>query len=124
MNNLFGTGRVAPGTGLVLAAAPGVGRVPPALPTVLLLANDPIRGFRAAAAASGGAGAPIALALAVQRAIGGATAAEAVAAPRPGEAERTGRVMLLSCPGYLPRDPRTCTWAADPRGHGLAIGAD
>jgi hypothetical protein len=32
--------------------------------------------------------------------------------------------MLLSCPGYLPRDPVTCTWAADPRGHGLAIGAD
>jgi hypothetical protein len=32
--------------------------------------------------------------------------------------------MLISCPGYLPRDPATCTWAADPRGHGLAIGAD
>jgi gamma-glutamyltranspeptidase/glutathione hydrolase len=124
MNNLFGTGRIAPGTGLVLAAAPGVGRVPPALPTVLLVANDNIRAFRAAAAASGGPGAPMALALTVQRATGGATATQAVAAPRPGEAERTGRVMLLSCPGYLPRDPATCTWAADPRGHGLAIGAD
>jgi hypothetical protein len=66
----------------------------------------------------------MALALTVQRATGGATATQAVAAPRPGEAERTGRVMLLSCPGYLPRDPATCTWAADPRGHGLAIGAD
>ena len=124
MNNLFGTGRVAPGTGLVLAAAPGIGRVPPALPTVLLVANEPIRAFRAAAAASGGAGAPLALALAVRQAIGGAAAAEAVAGPRAGEAERLGRVMLLSCPGYLPRDPRSCSWAADPRGHGLAIGAD
>ncbi|WP_439580425.1 gamma-glutamyltransferase [Elioraea sp.] len=124
MNNLFGTGRIAPGTGLVLAAAPGIGQVPPALPTVLLVANPNIRGFRAAGAASGGEGAPAALALALRRALGGAAAREAVSAPRAGEAERIGRVMLLSCPGYLPRDPRTCTWAADPRGHGLAIGAD
>ena len=31
MNNLFGTGRVAPGTGILLAAAPGIGQVRPPL---------------------------------------------------------------------------------------------
>lgn len=124
MNNLFGTGRVAPGTGLVLAAAPGVGQVPPAMPAVLIVANHHIRALRAAAAASGGAAAPVALAAALQRALGGMGATDAVAATRVGAAERTGRVLLASCPGYLPRDPRGCGWAADPRGHGLAIGAD
>ena len=54
----------------------------------------------------------------------GGTAATARTVGAQGEAERLGRVTLVSCPGYLPRDPRTCTWAADPRGHGLAIGAD
>ncbi|GIX08787.1 gamma-glutamyltransferase [Elioraea sp.] len=124
MNNLFGTGRIAPGTGLVLAAAPGIGQVPPALPTVLMVANANLRAFRAAGAASGGEGAPMALAVALHRALGGAAAAEAVAAPRPGAAERTGRATLVSCARYLPGVPGSCSWAADPRGHGLAIGAD
>lgn len=124
MNNLFGTGRIAPGTGLVLAAAPGIGQVPPALPTVLMLANRNLRAFRAAGTASGGEGAPAALALALHRALGGMPAGQAVSAPRSGAAERLGRVSLVSCPQYLPGVPGSCTWAADPRGHGLALGAD
>jgi gamma-glutamyltranspeptidase/glutathione hydrolase len=124
MNNLFGTGRIAPGTGLVLAAAPGTGEVPPALPTALVIANSNIRGTRAAGLASGGAGAPAALAAALHRALGRTPAAEAVAAPRGGAAERTGRVLMVSCPAYLPPASASCTWGADPRGHGLAVGAD
>ncbi|MFQ3622014.1 MAG: gamma-glutamyltransferase [Acetobacteraceae bacterium] len=123
-NNLFGTGRIAPGLGLLLAAAPGTGGVPPALPTVTLVSNTALRAFRLAAAASGGEAAPIALAVASREAMQGRIAAEAVAAPRPGAAERLGRVSLIHCPGYLPGVPATCTWAADPRGFGLAVGAD
>lgn len=123
-NNLFGTGRVVPGLGLVLAAAPGVGAVPPALPSVLLISNAPLRAFRLATAASGGEAAPIALALAAREAMAGRSAADALAAARPAEADRLGRVSLVHCAGYLPRDPASCSWAADPRGHGLALGAD
>jgi len=123
-NNLFGTGRVAPGLGLVLAAAPGVGAVPPALPTVLLVSNPSLRAFRFAAAASGGEAAPVALAVAAREALTGRTAAEAVAAPRGESADRLGRVLLFHCPGYLPRTPASCTWAADRRGFGLALGAE
>lgn len=123
-NNLFGTGRVAPGFGLVLAAAPGIGAVPPALPSVLLISNTPLGAFRLAAAASGGEAGPIALAVAAREALARRAAVEAVATPRPGLADRLGRVSLLHCPGYLPGDPSSCSWAADPRGHGLALGAD
>ena len=123
-NNLFGTGRIAPGLGLVLAAAPGIGAVPPALPSVLLMSNSPLRAFRLAAAASGGEASPIALALAAREAMVGRSAADAVSAARPAEADRVGRVSLVHCAGYLPRDPSSCSWAADPRGHGLALGAD
>ncbi|MCS6920793.1 MAG: gamma-glutamyltransferase family protein, partial [Elioraea sp.] len=123
-NNLFGTGRVAPGFGLVLAAAPGIGAVPPALPSVLLISNTPLGAFRLAAAASGGEAGPIALAVAAREALARRAAVEAVATPRPGLADRLGRVSLLHCPGYLPGNPSSCSWAADPRGHGLALGAD
>lgn len=61
MNNLFGTGRVAPGTGIVLAAAPGMaGRGPQSLMPVV--AVDPeYRDLYFAAAASGGVTAPTAM---------------------------------------------------------------
>jgi gamma-glutamyltranspeptidase/glutathione hydrolase len=40
------------------------------------------------------------------------------------EAARLGRVNLLHCADGLPRSPETCSFAADPRGFGLAFGSE
>uniref|UniRef100_UPI0022EA577E gamma-glutamyltransferase n=1 Tax=Falsiroseomonas oryzae TaxID=2766473 RepID=UPI0022EA577E len=58
MNNLFGTGRIAPGTGVLLGAAPGIGRVTPPLFAAAIAHGPSIRAFRAATAGSGQEGAP------------------------------------------------------------------
>ena len=61
LNNLFGTGRVAPDTGIVLSALPGPGgRGPDSLAAVLLI-NSVHNTFYFAAAASGGPVSPSAL---------------------------------------------------------------
>ncbi len=118
MNNLFGTGRVAPGTGVLLAAAPGLGQVQPPLLSAAIAHNANLRAFRAAAAGSGQAGAPIAVALPLAQALRGLDAPSAMAGvPEP------GRAQLLTCTGYVPGRPETCTGATDPRGAGLALGA-
>jgi gamma-glutamyltranspeptidase/glutathione hydrolase len=126
MNNLFGTGRIAPTFGLVLAAAPGVGQVPPALPAVVMVTNPSLRAFRLAGTASGGAVAPVALGQAASRAMAREPAQAAVAAERlfRGAADRAGRVNLVHCSGYLPGSNGSCSWGTDPRGFGLAQGAD
>jgi gamma-glutamyltranspeptidase/glutathione hydrolase len=126
MNNLFGTGRMAPTFGVILAAAPGIGAVPPALPSLLMVTNANLRAFRLAAVASGGEVAPVALGAAAARALSGETAAAALAAPRSfrGGADATSRVNLITCARYLPGSNAACSWAADPRGSGLALGAD
>ena len=118
MNNLFGTGRVVAVTGILLAAAPGLGSVPPApLAAGLATARD-LRSFRAATAGSGqqaaGAAAGATLAAALRR----VPPAEIFAAvPDP------GRGLVISCPGYAPSSTGTCSVTADPRGGGVAIGS-
>ena len=62
MNNLFGTGRVVPGLGFLLAAAPGIGAVQPPLLSAAIAYNPNLRGFRLAVAASGQQSAPIGVA--------------------------------------------------------------
>jgi len=116
MNNLFGTGRVAAQTGVLLAAAPNMGAVPPAPLAVGLATNREMRLFRAAAAGSGqqaaGAAAGGVLAAALRRAgdaFGGI--------PDP------GRGLVISCPTYAPGGNEACTAASDPRGAGVAIGS-
>lgn len=81
--NLFGTGRVAPGTGIVLAAAPGHGdRNALSLGPVLVYETEG-KAFRFAAAGSGGAAATTAtagvLATSLQQ---GVPLDQAIAAPR------------------------------------------
>ena len=81
--NLFGTGRVAPGTGIVLAAAPGqADRNALSLGPVLTFDAE-FQSFRSAIAGSGGAAAMTAttsvLAISVQQ---GATLKKAIEAPR------------------------------------------
>ncbi len=118
MNNLFGTGRVVPGTGVLLAAAPGIGDVQPPLLAAAIAHNPNLRAFRAAVAASGQHAAGAAVAAPMRAALGGANAADAVAtAPDP------GRAQAVSCLRYLPGLEVGCTAATDPRGAGLAVGA-
>ena len=119
MNNLFGTGRVAPGTGVLLAAAPNAGAVQPPLPAAAIAFNPTLRAFRMAVAGSGQQAAPMAVAgpLAAHL-LRGASPGEAVAAgPAP------GRTQLGVCPRYLPGRPAECQAVSDPRGFGVALGA-
>ncbi len=109
MNNLFGTGRVASGTGILLAASPK------AVPTPLLRAVIAYTGgsFRAAVTGTGQAEAPAAASQGMYAALNNAPAAQA---PDP------GRSNIISCPGGVPGGEASCSASADPRGQGLAIG--
>jgi gamma-glutamyltranspeptidase/glutathione hydrolase len=116
MNNLFGTGRVAPQTGMVLAASPNW--MPPAMLSAALAYTATNRlSFLGAVTGTGQEGAALATAVALQQA--GATR-RAMAAPVP----EPGRANMLLCPSGLPEAPPQCSWAADPRGSGLAVGGN
>ena len=119
MNNLFGTGRMAEGTGIVLGAAPGIGRVTPPIMAAGVVHNPSLRAFRAASSGSGQEMAAAAAGRSLSAMMRGETAQSAVASvPEP------GRAVAIGCTRYLPGSGETCTAAADPRGSGLALGAD
>jgi gamma-glutamyltranspeptidase/glutathione hydrolase len=118
MNNLFGTGRVVPGMGFFLAAAPGVGRVEPPLLSAVLVHNRALAAFRYAGASSGQLAAPLATALPAMRHLVNGTPVPASLATVP----EPGRGNAIGCTRYLPGDARQCVAATDPRGAGLAIG--
>ena len=152
MNSLFGTGRIAPGTGVILAAVPDADLAPPLAPVVLVNRNS--RQVMLVAAAGGGRAAPGALAavllelLDAERPLDAAVAAPRVhdgAAPgrvdiepaigaearaaletqghRVVEVAAIGRVNAIHCPDGLPRAPESCRFASDRRGFGIASGA-
>ena len=111
MDNLFGTGRVAPGTGIVLAASPA------AAPLPLLsaaIAWNPADGLRAVAASSGQQAAALATAEAI---------AAALRHTEPSVAE-PGRANLISCPAGPSGGATSCRWQAYPRGAGAALGGN
>jgi gamma-glutamyltranspeptidase/glutathione hydrolase len=118
MNNLFGTGRMAPGTGILLAAAPHLGAVAPAPLAAALAINANLRAFRAAVAGSGQQAAPAAVAATMAQVLGGAAPAAAIAAAAPEPA----RVVAIGCSRYLPGYAESCTAASDPRSAGVALG--
>lgn len=114
MNNLFGTGRIAPGTGILLAASPDHGQAP--LLSAALIWNKPTNAFRAAIGGSGQEGAPLAVAVAAENALRDRGRNFGTPVPNP------GRVNAVNCPDRVPGDFSTCTWVTDPRGDGLATG--
>ena len=116
MNNLFGTGRVAAGTGILLAAAPGA--APEPLLAAGILHGARIAAFRAAAAASGqdGAAAAAGAALAIAR-----DAPADLAAALGNAASGPGRAVAIGCPRFLPGNADLCRAGADPRGSGAAL---
>lgn len=120
MNNLFGTGRIAPGTGIMLAASPVAASRP--LLSAAIVWNSHINKFRAAIGASGQEGAPLAAAVAVMQ-VEAANGPEAQPLPAPPPPPEPGRANVIQCNGYLPGNEASCGWATDPRGAGLAIGS-
>ena len=151
MNGLFGAGRLAQGTGVVLAAAPERDRAPPVAP--VLLVDRSSRQALLAAGASGNTTAPSALAalllalldgeqplgeavaaprlhhdgasgrLAVEPAIGAATRADLRArGHRLVEVEAIGRINAIQCPGGLQREPESCRFTNERRRFGRAAG--
>lgn len=113
MNNLFGTGRMVPGMGFLLAASPAA--VPPPLLAAALAWNRHIHAFRAEVGGSGEAGAPMAVAVGMLNTL---RTGKAMPAPVPAP----GRANVIACSRYLPGEPNSCAWASDPRGTGLALG--
>jgi gamma-glutamyltranspeptidase/glutathione hydrolase len=83
LNSLFGTGRIAPGTGIVLASVPGQGGRGASALGPMLVVNQNIPKFRFAAAASGGAAAPVAMVgVAAETLLEGVPLQDAIAAKR------------------------------------------
>lgn len=83
MNNLFGTGRIAPGTGIVLATVPGKGGRGATSLGPMIIVNPPTRNLFWAGAASGGVAAPTALMnVAAQSVLAARPMASAMAAKR------------------------------------------
>jgi gamma-glutamyltranspeptidase/glutathione hydrolase len=113
MENLFGTGRIAPGTGIVLGASPAV--KPSALLTAGVAWNSARDAFRAAAASSGQNAAAVSGAIAMGQAIvGDLPPREPVPDP--------GRENAIGCPQYLPGNDQGCRFYSDVRNAGLAAG--
>ena len=113
LGNLFGTGRIVPGLGFLLAASPA--SVPPPLYAAALAWNANLHVFRAEVGGSGQAGAPLAVAVGMANTLATGAAMRA-------EVPDPGRANVIGCAGYLPGEEQTCRWATDPRGAGLAVG--
>jgi gamma-glutamyltranspeptidase/glutathione hydrolase len=113
LGNLFGTGRVAQGTGILLGAS--AARAPAPLLSLTMLINRRKHAFHAMSGGSGQEGAPLAAAIGLFAGLKNQPAAQS---PEP------GRANVVACPGYLPDGDKTCNWATDSRGFGLAVGAD
>ncbi|MFT8718244.1 gamma-glutamyltransferase [Acetobacter sp.] len=110
MNNLFGTGRVAGSTGIVLGAS-SVHRPNAMIPAAIAYRDDR---FLAAATASGQADAADAAAVALDGALAGNI--------KP--ATSAGRANAISCKEGLPGGSSHCFGWVDPRGSGYATGLD
>jgi gamma-glutamyltranspeptidase/glutathione hydrolase len=154
LNSLFGTGRVAGGTGIVLAASPGPGGRGATALGPMLIVNQNVNEFYFAGAASGGIAAPTALISVAARAVlADGPLVEALAARRvlgglmpdvvhheggTGGIERVfagqglrfaaapalGQVNAIYCARGIPPHPESCVAGNDPRGYGLALTAD
>ncbi len=110
MNNLFGTGRIAAGTGILLAASPHSNPTPDLAASIAYVSGN--LAFRAATTGTGQAAATQATTIALTNALTHGN----TPIPPP------GRANTISCPNTVPGGEASCTATADPQGQGLAIG--
>lgn len=110
MNNLFGTGRFAPGTGVLLAASPRATPTPQLAGAIAYTSGD--HAFRSAVTGTGQSEAETAVQIGLKNALTG----ETTPIPLP------GRANIISCPGHVPGNEASCRASASPAGNGLAIG--
>lgn len=110
MNNLFGTGRFAPGTGVLLAASPRTMPAPQLAGAIAYKAGN--RAFRAAVTGTGQNEAETAAQIGLTNALTGANA------PIPSP----GRANIISCPGGVPGGEASCQASTSSNANGLAIG--
>ncbi|MCX7382010.1 MAG: gamma-glutamyltransferase [Alphaproteobacteria bacterium] len=118
MGNLFGTGRIAAGTGVMLAASPAW--LPPPLLAAGMVTLRRDSALRVMAGGSGQEGAPVAVGLAIARSLadpGRTFTADPAASPEP------GRANVVGC-NRGPTSPESCGWTTDSRGFGLATGSN
>ncbi len=151
LHNLFGIGRIANETGIVLAAAPNRRGMGPQSLAPMLILDRTSGDFKMIAAATGGAAAPTALGWTVTNIfLGNLSLTDAIASPRLHHGGRPDRVLFepgtpkewltgLERRGHIVAGAREigrinafhcefglaagklCLYGSDPRGHGLAI---
>lgn len=110
MNNLFGTGRFAPGTGVLLAASPQTNPTPQLAGAIAYSGQH--HKFRAAVAGTGQNEAETAAQIGLQNALTGAN----TPIPPPGRAD------IISCPNGVPGGEASCSAGISAGGYGLATG--
>jgi gamma-glutamyltranspeptidase/glutathione hydrolase len=123
----FGTGRVAPGTGILIAPPPPPGADGPAGLAAMIVNDRRGDGVLFAAAAGGGMAATAMAQVAARAALEGRLLEDALAEARlspAGAARDEGNVNALACPGGLREGPQSCALRSDPRGLGLAAMAN
>lgn len=151
MNNLFGLGRVVRGTGIMAAMAPLKGSAVTALSPMLVIDQKESQMKFAAGASGGAAAPAALATVALDSLVRGRPLREAIADKRLFDAgapdvlvyekglasdtvsaltalkykvfgiESLGLVNAISCPEGLPKEPKSCAVATDPRGYGAAF---
>ncbi|HJQ58473.1 MAG TPA: gamma-glutamyltransferase [Vineibacter sp.] len=116
MGQLFGARKVAPGTGIMMAA-PGGGSN--ALMGPMLIANRNTGDFFLVGIGSGGPSAPVALGAAARQAM-----RERQALPGALAAVSGAQVGIVVCPEGLRQNRTLCQLGTDPRSYGLAVTAN
>lgn len=111
MDNLFGTGRIAPGVGFLLAASPA--GVPNPLLAAAIAHDSARQTFHAAVGGSGQSASALAVADAMANAL---RTGQPMTSPVPDP----GRANAIVCAHGLPGAEKSCGWATDPRGAGFA----
>lgn len=122
MGNLFGVGRIARGTGIVLAASPRAW--PPPLLSAAIAWNPRRHAFRAEIGGSGQDGAPLAVAAALNEVLTMNPAAKPPPPFMPKPVPDPGRANVIACLNEMPGKDKTCHWQADPRLSGFATGGE
>ena len=113
LDNLFGTGRMAQSTGILLAASPARAASP--LLSMAIEFGRSETGFLALSGGSGQEGAPMAAAFGLNAGVNGKLPAQP---PEP------GRANVIACPDGLAGGGQSCVWSADPRDAGAAVGVN